>query len=484
MPPRVCEAEICVVGGGPAGAATALRLAQLGHDVCLLERHAFPRPHVGESLPPSVLPLLQSLGLRERVEHSGVLLSHGAILYWGGAFERRGTQGGPPGLLVDRGRFDALLLQAAAQAGVRVLQPVRAHRPRRTAQGWDIPLRGETDIPCLRAQVLIDAAGRQAGLGRRFRRCSEPLLALYAYWQAPRGFGPETRIEAGETHWYWGALLPDGTVNAMVLVDPSECTGLSPAGRRDLYLNLLAQSTLLSPCLEGRRIGPVRRCDATSHMETTPPARDLLRVGEASFSLDPLSSQGVQSALGQAMQAAAVAHTVLTQPENGDLALAFHSERQGERVRAHANLAAEYYARQARHRPTGFWTGRAAPPAWLAQDTPDPRREKLPGDVPLHLSPRAALCVSGVQTGPLITPGHVLTHPHLGRPVALLDGVPIAPLLEQMHRATPADQILQGWSASLGPARAGKILNWLWQNRILVPASGQPIPVSSAARMA
>ncbi|HEY2925983.1 FAD-dependent oxidoreductase, partial [Piscinibacter sp.] len=45
--------DVCVIGGGPAGSASAIRLAQLGHRVVLVERAPRGRAHVGESLPPS-----------------------------------------------------------------------------------------------------------------------------------------------------------------------------------------------------------------------------------------------------------------------------------------------------------------------------------------------------------------------------------------------------------------------------------------------
>src|SRR5215510_11113439 len=51
--------DICVIGGGPSGSTIAHRLASFGHDVCLVERHAFPRLHIGASLPPTILPLLE-----------------------------------------------------------------------------------------------------------------------------------------------------------------------------------------------------------------------------------------------------------------------------------------------------------------------------------------------------------------------------------------------------------------------------------------
>ncbi|MEX0367403.1 MAG: NAD(P)/FAD-dependent oxidoreductase [Ruegeria sp.] len=468
MPPRH-ETEICVIGGGPAGSGVALRLAQLGHRVTLVERAAFPRAHIGESLPPSILPTLAALGLRDRIERAGFLRSHGSILYWGGEFERRGTSPGAPGLLVDRARFDALLLHAAAEAGVTVLQPARAHRPRRTTQGWDIPLRGETP-QTIHTRLLIDAAGKQAGLARKFRRCSQPLLALYAYWQPPPGFGPETRVEAGEAQWYWGALLPDGTVNATIFLDPARAAGLSPADRRDLYLNLLAQSTLLSPCLDTSRRGHVRSCDATSYAEQTPPSAHLLRVGEASFSIDPLSSQGVQSALGQTMQTAAVAHTLLTRPDDTELALTFAADRQTERIRTHATLAADYYAQQAQHHPNPFWTDRATPPGWLTTPHPDLLDTLPPSDLPLRLSPEAALTPSAIQTEALIRSETALTHPNLNRPVVFLDGLRIAPLLHRVPPGQSADVIACTWASQITPEQATKLLTWLWRNRILIPA--------------
>ena len=461
------EAEVCVIGGGPAGAVAALRLAQLGRQVCLVERAAFPRLHVGESLAASVWPILRMLGLEEDVKNARFLPSTGSVLLWGGAFERRGNVG-EAGLLVNRGQLDALLLDAARKAAVQVVQPARAYRPRRHATGWHVPVLSAEGKGLIRAGILIDAAGKQAGMGRKFRAASEPLMALYAYWRAPQGFGRETRVEAGDTQWYWGAALPDGTVNACVFVDPAECTGLSPAGRRDLYLNLLARSTLLACCLEQDRVGPVRQCDATSLCETTPAAADLLRAGEASFSVDALSSQGVQLAMGQGIQAAVVANTVLSRPHDADLALSYYLDRRNERVETHAELAAAFYARQQSASRAHFWQVRAQPLEWLRRPPLRPELDEVPKHVPLRLCPLAKLVPGGVQTDTHIIGSQVLKHPNLMRPVFSLGGVELALLISDIDRPASAGQILGRWSERVGIACAVQVLGWLWQHRILV----------------
>ncbi len=132
--------DVCVVGGGPAGASLALRLAQLGRRVALAERAIFPRPHIGESLTAGVMPLFETLGVRDAIASAGFLTASFATVDWAGERRRSPAQGGP-GLLVDRARFDAILLgAAAAMPSVRLYQPGRVVRATRADDGWIITL--------------------------------------------------------------------------------------------------------------------------------------------------------------------------------------------------------------------------------------------------------------------------------------------------------------------------------------------------------
>src|SRR5438552_16205603 len=62
--------DAVIIGGGPAGAAAATVLAQLGHQVLILEREKFPRYHIGESLLPFTFYPLLRLGLIGKLRES------------------------------------------------------------------------------------------------------------------------------------------------------------------------------------------------------------------------------------------------------------------------------------------------------------------------------------------------------------------------------------------------------------------------------
>jgi len=469
------ETEVCVIGGGPAGAALALRLARLGHEVCVVERHAFPRPHVGESLTPGVWPLLDALGVVEAVRRGGFLPALEALVHWEEPTGRRVRgRAGEPGLLVDRGRFDALLLGAAASAGVRVLQPAVAQRPERVAGGWELPVLHEGRRRLVSARFLADASGRAACLGGRKLAVSARTLVLYGYWRGETPQGPETRVEAGPDGWYWGAHLPDGTFGAMVFMDP-ELLRERGIGRRTLesfYRELLGRSGLLEAWTAPRLVGSVSACDATCYRDTVPIERDCIKVGEASFSIDPLSSSGVQKALQTALSGAAAVHTLLVRSEHTEAALRFYTEDQRSSAEQHAAWAAGYYREPRSYQDRPFWRRRALASAAAAPpEVRPPLGEDGLGHRRWRLASGAALVDTPCIVGDVIELRRALSHPRLARPVAWLDGVELAPLVELLGEA-PGEgltmpQLVDTWARQVPLRRGVAIMGWLYRQGLL-----------------
>src|SRR5579863_9008965 len=127
MGDRQIDADVVVVGGGPAGAAAAIACAARGLGVVLCERAPSGRDRPGETLHPGIEPLLGQLGVADRfplvvgARHAGIWIE------WGGPrrFEAFGSDANGPwsGFQAWRAEFDALLLERARTLGVEVRQP-------------------------------------------------------------------------------------------------------------------------------------------------------------------------------------------------------------------------------------------------------------------------------------------------------------------------------------------------------------------------
>jgi flavin-dependent dehydrogenase len=464
--------DVCVIGGGPAGAALARRLAQLGYSVVVVEKHSFPRSHVGESLVGGISPLLDVLGVRNAIESAGFLRPESATVRWAGRVEQRATPG-EPGFQVNRGRFDEILLTAAAQAGARVLQPAQAVSIERSGDhGWLSNIRHGATGVTVKSRFVADATGRQGLLGGTKRRTSERTLALYAYWKYPTVDGADTRVEAGEESWYWGAPLPGGEFNATVFIDSLNYREfVSRAGSREAcYESLIARSELLAECLRGVRIGPVRACDATQQCDEMPATPDTIKVGEAAFTIDPLSSQGVQAAIGSALHAGAVIHTILERPGDTELALGFYRMRQVESVELHRIAAGRFYREAARIKPGEFWSRRAIDPSPAELEAPRNGRPALSARLEIELAPEARFETIPTIQGDFIAPAVGVVLPGVSRPIVFLDEVAVAPLAEMIEGPVTVERVLDAWSQRMSPDRAVRVLRWLWDAGVVCQA--------------
>ena len=127
--------DAIVIGGGPGGSTVATLLARRGCSVVLLERERFPRRHVGESLLPASMPVLEDLGVLDQVEAAGFPKKWGATMVWGADPEpwswyfKETNRSYPHAYQVWRPAFDEILLDNARAAGVDVRGAAHRNRP-------------------------------------------------------------------------------------------------------------------------------------------------------------------------------------------------------------------------------------------------------------------------------------------------------------------------------------------------------------------
>ena len=463
---------LCVIGGGPAGSTFAARMAQLGHDVVLVERATFPRRQFGESLSPGVLPLLSMTGVRAAVEAAGFRRVRTVRVLWDGD-ERVRDDPSEQGLIVGRGEFDRLLLKHALALGVRILQPATVRAYWYDGGRWRVEAGTPGGNVLVEADFLADARGR-AGAGRTRRWTGVRTLALYAYW-CGAALPEEPRIEAGGEAWYWGIPLPDGTYNTLAFVDARRFRAAGEGTLTARLCELLGRSELMSGCRDAKMIGSPAAIDATAYIDDACASAAGFKVGDAALALDPLSSSGVQKAIQGALSAAVVANTLLRRPERAEAALQFRCSGLNEASQRHRRWAAGYYGKVAERGGGPFWQSRAAD---ARPEPPPPAPQTLTthalASVGVALSRQVEFVDLPCIEGDFVVVKQAVRHPGLDSSLAYLGDREVAPLLQRLPAGLTPLQIARLWSDRMPFESAITIAGWMLDRGLFVSHCGGP----------
>ncbi|WP_232303858.1 geranylgeranyl reductase family protein [Pseudofrankia sp. DC12] len=332
------DADVIVVGAGPAGSAAAYHLANAGLDVLLLEKATFPRDKVcGDGLTPRAVACLVKMGI-ETGQDAGWARNKGLRIVGGGL---RLELPWPElasfpdyGLVRPRADFDELLARAAEKAGARLREdttvsgPVRDERTGRvvgvTARSGD-----DREPVTYRAPVVVAADGNSARLALSMdirRRDDRPLgVAVRRYYRSPRTHDDylESHLELWEGKPNASRLLPgygwifgmgDGTSNVGLGI-----LNTTPAFGNTDYRDLLRRWLSALPpewgYTEDNATGPVRGSALPMGFNRTPHYADgVLLVGDAAGMVNPFNGEGIAYAMESGELAAEVVAQALARP--------------------------------------------------------------------------------------------------------------------------------------------------------------------------
>lgn len=301
----LCSYDVAVLGDGMAGAATALALRRQRLRVVLVGRRRRASPRIGETVPGRIVQSLARLGVWDAFLAAGHLSVAGNIVSWGDEHvtENDGLLNafGPPWHL-DREHFDAMLLSSAINAGAQAFDQSAASCVRRPDRGWDL----RCGSSLVSARWVVDATGRSSWFARRqavSRSRIDRLVATSVLASASPQGETRTVIEAVADGWWYAAALP----NARLIVSFYTDVDLVPHGnseRAQYWWRRFSETRLISRVVSPAMTAcPVTSMAATSRLTKTT-ADGWFAVGDAAGTYDPLSGQGIETALQSALAAA------------------------------------------------------------------------------------------------------------------------------------------------------------------------------------
>lgn len=256
--------DVVIIGAGPAGTSAATTLARAGRSVLVLERRELPRFHIGESMLPYTMRMMDRIGALDLINEQGYVVKRGAEFIFADGDYRRidfADQGGgrvPETIQVERAHFDELLARHARASGATVAE--RANVLELIFDGPRITgVRYERDgvSGTVRARYVIDAGGRSSKIAQHYQtRRPVPSLQNVAVFRHYTGLderhnpGHEGDIQVGghPEGWLWAIPIWSDRISVGAVMPRHVLSGRRPD---EVYAEHLARVPRVTQRLTG-----------------------------------------------------------------------------------------------------------------------------------------------------------------------------------------------------------------------------------------
>ncbi|MEO8193360.1 MAG: NAD(P)/FAD-dependent oxidoreductase [Gemmatimonadales bacterium] len=348
------DAQVIVVGGGPAGSATAFFLARAGIDVVVIDRARFPRDKTcSEYMSPQASRVLADMDALEAVEASGAaqlagmrVHSPGGAVIHGEFAAAHGFRGyRDRGLAVRRTILDAILLERAKRAGARVEEETRVvdvvmDDGGRVRGVMTLDSKGRTAARS--ARLVVGADGLRSVIGRRLgliRSAGWPRrIALVTHYSGVDGVRDFGEMHVDRRGYCGLANVGGGLTNVAVVVPVSQAADVAVDRTEFLESWIAERPQLAEKFTRATRVEPVRATGPFASSARRGWAPGAALVGDAAEFFDPFTGEGIYTAL-----------------RGGELLAGFAAESVRADQSARAELPLREYERARRAEFSGKW---------------------------------------------------------------------------------------------------------------------------------
>ncbi|MGH8033097.1 MAG: FAD-dependent oxidoreductase [Luteimonas sp.] len=328
LPGIAAQPDVLVIGGGPAGSTAATLLARRGWRVTMLEKSRHPRFHIGESLLPMNMPILQRLGAFDKVAAIGVHkpgadfpADDGSVNTF--AFARAFEAKFAHAFQIKRQDFDKLLFDHAREHGVDAREATTVERVAFDAAGKPVVHARDADgEQVFQPRYLVDASGRDAFLGGKLKiRRKNPKHQSAAVFSHFSGVTRRDGANGGNISiyrhahgWMWLIPLPEGVMSVGAVCYPDYMKTRQGDSEGFLMRTLATVPEVVARMHGAQRIGDVHVTGNYAYECTRMSGPNWVLVGDAYAFVDPMFSSGVYLGMHGAERAAAMIDGALREP--------------------------------------------------------------------------------------------------------------------------------------------------------------------------
>ena len=322
--------DVFVMGGGPAGSTIAALLAERGWDVAIVEKERHPRFHIGESLLPLNIPLLQQLGVYDEVRRIGMPKygaefnspEHGPPVTFD--FSKAWDKTYPSAFEVRRSVYDEILFRNAGRKVARTFEECRVTKVE-FPPGQEVRIETRmTDgrVTGWQAKFLVDATGRDTFLAGRFgikrRNRHHNSAAMYGHFtgahRLPGKAAGNISMFWFEHGWFWFIPLADDTTSVGAVCWPYYMKSRK-TDPTTFFMDTIAMAPKLAERLRDAKLThDVTATGNFSYRATRMHGERYIMIGDAFAFIDPVFSSGVMLAMNSAFQGADVVDASLRDP--------------------------------------------------------------------------------------------------------------------------------------------------------------------------